>query len=104
MSKKNIINVYPFAYHKIVQGDRIGQAFSESGITEKLTAEEGRILSSLFSEIGCGYMEEQIKLIDGCSAEFYSLLVAERENAEKDIRLINTVSASITIGILIFLL
>ena len=22
MSKKNIINVYPFAYHKIVQGDR----------------------------------------------------------------------------------
>jgi hypothetical protein len=67
------------------------------------TGEEDRVLSLLFSAIGGGYLEEELRLIDGYVAEFAALVEARRQEAPKRRRLIKTLCATATAGILILI-
>lgn len=69
-----------------------------------LSEEEKRVLGGLFSSIGTGYMENEIKKIDAYSAELYRFLENERAELPKETRLTNTLFAAASLGIIIFLI
>lgn len=69
-----------------------------------LSEEEKRILGGLFSSLGTGYMENEIKQIDAYSAELYRLLENERADLPKRSRLVNTLLTAASLGIIILLI
>lgn len=70
----------------------------------RLSSEEVRLLSSLFSSLGTGYARDEIKLMEGVAQEFSRLLKERRSLIAKDIKLINTLCASAALGTLILLI
>jgi hypothetical protein len=67
----------------------------------RLSDAERKLLISLFSSLGSGYASDEVKLIEECAAELYKLLAARRAQMPKDMKLINTLSVSAALGILI---
>lgn len=69
----------------------------------RISDEERRLLLSLFSSLGAGYVKDEVKLIEDCAAELYKLLLLRRSQIPKDIKLINTLCVSGALGILILM-
>ena len=88
----------------ISQGEGFLVAFEVSKSGKYLSAEQSRILSELFSSLGGGYLQDEIKLIDGYTVEFFASLEKERKECSRDLKLISTLSCSGTLGIIILLL
>ncbi len=85
-------------------GESPASGFEKSRISNSLNAQEARVLQALFSGIGCGYMEDEIKHIDMKSSEFLELLVSERAATERDVKLIGTLTVTFTLGAVILLM
>ncbi len=69
-----------------------------------LSEDEKRVLGGLFSSLGTGYMENEIKQIDAYGAELYRLLEKERADLPKRSRLVNTLLGAASLGIIILLI
>ena len=84
--------------------DGVYNAFQ--GVREKisLSEDEKRVLDGLFSTLGTGYMENEIKQIDAYGAELYRLLENERDDLPKRTRLVNTLLGAASLGIIILLI
>ena len=103
--REHISEVF-FAWQDIPSGR--GSVATLHGFTDwnaqRKTEEELRAAREVFSTVGTGYMDEQLRLLDGGIDAFSSLLVKEREACARDVKLINTLSASLSVGIAIILI
>ncbi len=78
--------------------------FSSSGLPEIVGAECSQIMASLFSSLGSGYLEDEIKLIDVHRAQLSELVDRERAETERQVRLIRTLTGSASLGLVIFII
>lgn len=82
----------------------LSEAFEATMEREKMQDDAKRIISELFSSLGGGYAEDEIKLIDSALDELQKILERERKAVVRDTKLIGTLSASLALGIIIFLI
>lgn len=87
-----------------VDGANLERAFSSSDAPRIVGAECSRIAESLFSALGTGYLEDEIKLIDAHRAQLSELVEAERVEAVRRVRLVRTLTASASIGLIILII
>lgn len=87
---------------RLSAGETPMEALEHSLLRQELGEDAYRVLSSLFGTLGSGYMNDEMKLIDGCASQFLRLLEAEREESPRGIRLIRTLCAGAALGIIIF--
>ena len=85
-------------------GEDLGRSFSSSGAPEIVGKECTRIVESLFASLGSGYLDDEIGLIDAHRAELSALVDAERTEAARQIRLIRTLTASASVGLIILII
>ena len=85
-------------------GKSLLDGLEASAIPDVLSEEELHAAREVLSTVGTGYMDEQLRLLDGGIDAFSSLLVKEREACARDVKLINTLSASLSVGIAIILI
>lgn len=78
--------------------------FLASGAPQIAGKECARIVESLFSSLGAGYLDDEIGLIDAHRAELAELVETERTEAARQIRLIRTLTASATVGLIILII
>ena len=84
--------------------DDLGRSFSSSDAPKIVGKECTRIAESLFSSLGSGYLDDEIGLIDAHRAELAALVDAERTEAARQIRLIRTLTASASVGLIILII
>ena len=77
-------------------------AIEASSLRRELGEEGYRVLFSMFSAIGGGYMDDEIKLIDECASAFLRLVERERSESPRGLRLIRTLCGAAALGIIIF--
>lgn len=87
---------------RLENGCSLQEALKASSLRRDLGDAGYRILWSLFSALGSGYMDDEVKLIDECSSSFLRLLEAERSEAPRGLRLIRTLCGAAALGIIIF--
>ena len=85
-------------------GMNILQAFNKLALRENISEEGERALRDLFSSMGKGYLEDEIRLIDSALSVLSPLVEKERSGALRDSRLISTLSASFALGVIILLM
>lgn len=84
-------------------GTDIAVAFSSSAAPSIVGGECTRIMDSLFSSLGKGYLDNEIKLIDTHHGRLCELVEGERAEAVRQARLIRTLTASASLGLIIFI-
>ena len=84
-------------------GDDLGRSFLSSGAPKIVGKECTRIVASLLSSLGSGYLNDEIGLIDAHRAELSTLVDGERDETARQIRLIRTLTASASIGLIILI-
>ena len=89
---------------ELASGEGLLGAFSASRLSELLSDEEGRVICELFSSLGGGYVEDEIKILDAYTEKFLECLEAERRKYSRDVRLVRTLSASGALGVIILFL
>ena len=82
----------------------LGHAFSSSDAPEIVGAECARVACSLFSSLGSGYLDDEVKLIDAHRAQLSELVDKEREETVRQVRLIRTLTAAISLGVIILII
>lgn len=85
------------------KNEGLSAAFRNMKASLPLTKEEKAVIERLFSSLGAGYMQDEIKLIDAANAEFNTLLERNRASLTSDIKLHNTLLTAAAIGLVIFL-
>lgn len=85
-------------------GQPLLTALDGSSLKRELTDEEYAAAREVISYIGTGYLKEQIELLDGGIDRFSALLLNEKDSLSRDVKLINTLSASLAVGIAIVLI
>ena len=78
------------------------EALEASSLRRDLGEEGYRVLFYMFSALGGGYMDDEVKLIDECASSFLNLLERERSEAPRGLRLIRTLCGAAALGIIIF--
>lgn len=89
---------------KLSEGEDICKSLDSSEVAKILTKEQLHAAKEVLSSVGTGYLDEQVKLLDVGNKSFFSLLEKERASLSRDIKLINTLSASLSVGIAIVLI
>ena len=84
-------------------GDLVA-SFLSSGVPELVGDECSRIIESLFSSVGSGYLEDELKLIDAHRAQLSELVERERSETLRQVRLIRTLTGSASLGLVIFII
>ena len=79
-------------------------AFSSSDAPRIAGKECTRIVESLFTSLGVGYLDNEIGIIDSHRAELTELVEVERTEAARQIRLIRTLTASAAVGLIILII
>ncbi len=69
-----------------------------------LSEAESRPLEALFSSLGSGYLEDELKLIDICEAEMRDAAEKIKVQSPKNIKLISTLSVTAAIGFFILVI
>ena len=82
----------------------ISAAFSSSDAPAIVGDECARIMDSLFSSLGKGYLDNEISLIDTHYRQLSELLEGERVEAVRQTRLIRTLTASASLVLIIFII
>lgn len=85
-------------------GGRLDQAFSSSCVPRIVGARCAQVAHSLFSSLGSGYLEDEIKLIDAHCADLKEIIEGERIEASRQARLIRTLTASLSLGLIILII
>ena len=78
--------------------------FASSDVPRIVGKECSRIIESLLSSLGSGYLEDEMGLIDAHRAELSALVEGERAEAARQVRLIRTLTASATLGLVILII
>ena len=89
---------------RLSEGEDACVSLRKSTAREILSKEELDSINEALACVGTGYLDEQIRLLDDKSRAFLLLLEKERESFLRDVKLINTLTASLSIGIAILLL
>ena len=89
---------------RLSDGEEVCEGLRKSSASAILTKEEYDSANEAFACVGIGYLDEQIRLLDDKSRAFSQILEKERESYARDVKLINTLTASLSIGIAILLL
>ena len=82
----------------------IRRAFYDSHAPEMLGQECTRVLDSLFSSLGTGYLEDEVRLIDLHRSQLAELVDRERAEADRQVKLIRTLTASAALGVIILII
>lgn len=88
----------------VANGVDIDAAFFSSAAPSIVGKECTRIIDSLFSSLGKGYLDNEIKLIDTHYERLCELVEGERTEAVRQARLIRTLTASASLGLIIFII
>ena len=67
------------------------------------TEEEDRVISLMFSGFGRGYLLEEVKKLDSCLSELSALIDRRRLEMPKKCKLIKTLCATATAGLIILI-
>ena len=62
------------------------------------------ILTGLFQKLGCGYLDNEITIIDSAYESFLKITEKERLDTPKDLRVFRMVGTSAALGVIIILL
>ena len=84
------------------EGD-LGQAFLSSDAPSLAGEKCARVMGSLLSSLGSGYLDDEIKLIDVHRAELAEVVEQERVEAVRHGRLIRTITAASSLGLVILI-
>ena len=82
----------------------VGRAFADSDLPRIVGQDCARIADSLFSSLGSGYLEDEVRLIDVHRAQLSELVERERIETERQVRLIRTLTASAALGAIILII
>ncbi len=86
---------------RIVGGESLSAAFADS-FTERMLGKEGYSqLESLFSSLGSGYLENELRLIDSHASALEDLLAAEKVEGQRGVKLVRTLCVAASVGALI---
>ena len=80
------------------------QAFLDSDAPSIAGRECARIVDSLLSSLGTGYLDDEVKIIDQHRAELCAAVEAERTETDRQVRLIRTLTASAAPGSVILII
>ncbi len=87
----------------LADGADLESAFSSSDAPRIVGTECARVAESLFSSLGTGYLEDEIKLIDAHRAQLSELVEGERAESARRVRLVRTLTASVSLGLIILI-
>ena len=79
-------------------------AFSSSVAPDIVGAGCAQVLTSLFSSLGSGYLDDEIRLIDAHTSQLGQIVELERVEAARQARLIRTLTASASLGLVILII
>ena len=79
-------------------------ALNECDAARFLSPEEMSALKDMFASLGKGYMQDEIKLVDDACQRLSLLLAKGRESDERELKLVNTVCASLTFGFVVLII
>lgn len=82
----------------------LSAAYSEIPDALRPRGEADRILRSLFSSVGTGYLKDELELLDTHVAELSAIVERQRHESPKEARLIRTIGAAISLGFVIFII
>lgn len=85
-------------------GAGIAARFASSALPGIVGEDCSRVVDSLFSSIGSGYLEDEIRLIDVHKEQLSQLVERERDETARQVRLIKTLAASASLGLVIFVI
>ena len=82
----------------------IRAAYEDSEQYLSLSQNERNILRGLFSSVGSGYLEDELKRIDKAEEALLLEYNRFRERAEKDVKLVSALSATAAVGVFIIII
>lgn len=82
----------------------IYEAYKMAESRLSLSKEERELVSGLFSSLGEGYLDDELKLIDAYRDRLEAHFLILKKEAPKNSKLLSTVSVTAAIGFLIFML
>ena len=87
-----------------ITSDDVEGAFSSSEAPRIVGDKCAGIMRSLFSSLGSGYLDDEVKLIDTHRTQLSVLVDKEREETVRRVRLVRTLTASISLGLIILII
>ncbi len=82
----------------------LNTALSELSSSLSLKPREYELLQSAFSGLGASYMKETVGHLESLRTELSEVISLAREESQKNIKIAATLSASISVGIMILLI
>ena len=84
--------------------DGILTAYENAEPTFSLSVDERDALRELFSSLGSGYLDDELKRIDSTCEKFEKLYNELKERASKDVKLASVLSATAALGVFIIII
>ena len=85
-------------------GADLRRGFCESRVPGAVGGECTRIVDSLFSSLGSGYLDDEVKLLDTHRAQLCEVVEARRIDTGRQVRLIRTLTATVSLGFVILIM
>lgn len=86
------------------ESENIKEAYLKCEPKLSLSMEEKEALFGFFSSFGDGYLDEQVKLIDSAYPKIEKLYLKLSDERVKNTRLVSTVSVTLALGFIIFVI
>ncbi len=86
------------------EGADLRRAFCESKLPGAVGEECARIVDSLFSSLGNGYLEDEVNLLDTHRAQLGAAVETRRIDMVKETRLIRTLTVTASLGFIILIM
>ena len=84
--------------------ENIYEAYERAECRLALSKEERRLLAGLFSSLGEGYLNDELKLIDAYRSQLEEGYLRLKKDAPKNSKLISTLSVTVAVGFLILVI
>lgn len=86
------------------EGVDLRRALCESEVPGLVGEECARIIDSLLSSLGSGYLDDEVKLLDTYRAQLSEVVEKRRIDTAKEMRLIRTLTATASLGFVILIM
>ena len=80
------------------ESENIYEAYKKCEASLSLDGDEKRVLETLFINLGEGYLNDGVRLIDAAHEKMEELTAAERERSAKNIKLATVLSVTASLG------
>lgn len=84
------------------EGVRLHIAYTKAKIC--ICKEARRVLDAFFSDLGRGYLADELRRINSAESECEKIIEREREEALREVKLVYTLLVASSLGILVFLI